>query len=345
MKAAALTGPQKIEIIDVPDPQLLNETDVLLKLIAVGVCGSDIHYYTTGRIGDQIVRYPFTLGHECAAIVERTGKNVSKVKPGDVVAVDPAIYCGQCDQCRIGRFHTCRTLKFLGSPGQLQGCLSEYIVMPQQCCYPLPNGMTPGQGVLAEPLSIGIYALKLLDDPSAKSIAILGCGPIGLSVLLAARDNGFQSIFVTDKIDSRLDVAKSANASWTGNPLKSDIVNEIHREQPLMLDAVFECCGQQEAIDQGIKLLKPGGTLLIVGIPETSKLSFDIHLLRRNEIRIINVRRQNNCTRTAIDLINKKKKEVEFMTTHHFTFAESKTAFDIVKDYRDNVIKAIIKFD
>lgn len=345
MKAAALTGPGKIEIIDVPDPQLLKETDVLLKLSAVGVCGSDIHYYRTGRIGEQIVRFPFTLGHECSAIVERTGNRVSRVKPGEVVAVDPAVSCGQCDQCRRGRFHTCRNLKFLASPGQLQGCLSEYIVLPQDCCYPLKTGMTSEQGVLVEPLSIGIYALKLLDDQSAKSIAILGCGPIGLSVLLAARDNGFQSIFVTDKIDSRLDAAKKAGAFWTGNPVKSDIINEIHREEPLMLDAVFECCGQQDAIDQGIKLLKPGGTLLIVGIPETNQLSFDIHLLRRNEIKIVNVRRQNNCTQSAIDLIYKKRNEVDFMSTHRFNFFESKAAFDIVKDYRDNVIKAMIMFD
>ncbi len=345
MKAAVLTGLREIKIIDVPDPQLTKDTDVLLKLRAVGVCGSDIHYYTTGRIGDQIVHYPFILGHECAAKVERTGDGVSRVKPGDHVAIDPAISCGQCDQCRLGRYHTCRTLKFLGSPGQLEGCLSEFIVMPQECCYPLKAGMTPEQGVLVEPLSIGLYAVKLLNDPYAKSIAILGSGPIGLSVLLAARDIGIQSIFVTDKIDSRLNAAKGAGAFWTGNPEKLDIINEIQKEQPLLLDAVFECCGQQEAIDQGIELLKPGGTLLIVGIPETNELSFDIHLLRRKEIRIINVRRQNNCTQSAIDLINKRKGWVDFMNTHIFNFYESKSAFDIVEGYRDNVIKATIRFD
>jgi len=262
MKAAVLTGIRKATIIDVPDPELERATDVLLKLSAVGVCGSDIHYYTTGRIGEQIVRYPFTLGHECTAIVERTGRGVTRVQPGDFVAIDPAVSCGHCDQCGNGRYHTCRNLLFLGSPGQLEGCLSEFIVMPQECCFPLKPGMTFEQGVLVEPLSIGIYAVKLLNNPNAESVAILGAGPIGLSVLLAARDSGVASIYVTDKIDFRLNAAKSAGANWIGNPDKSDIVKEIQTLQPPLLDAVFECCGKQEAINQAINLLKPGGTLL-----------------------------------------------------------------------------------
>jgi len=344
MKAAVLTGIRKATIIDVPDPELERETDVLLKLIAVGVCGSDIHYYTTGRIGDQIVRYPFSLGHECTAIVERTGRGVTRVHPGDYVAIDPAVFCGHCDQCRTGRYHTCRNLLFLGSPGQLEGCLSEFIVMPQECCFPLKPGMTFEQGVLVEPLSIGIYAVKLMNNPNAESIAILGTGPIGLSVLLAARDSGIASIYVTDKIDFRLNAAKSAGANWVGNPDKSDIVKEIQTLQPPLLDAVFECCGKQEAINQAINLLKPGGTLLIVGIPETKQISFDIHSLRQKEICIINVRRQNNCIQPAIDLIHNRSGWVDFMVTHIFKFSEFKTAFDLVDGYKDNVIKAIIRF-
>ena len=161
MKAMALTARNEMTPADVPAPEIRNDTDVLLKVRAVGVCGSDVHYYRTGRIGSQVVTYPFRVGHEFAATVQATGRKVGRVKIGDLVAVDPAISCGQCDQCRAGRRHTCRKLLFLGCPGQIEGCLCEYVVMPENCCYPVRPPITPEQAAFAEPLSIGIYAVTL----------------------------------------------------------------------------------------------------------------------------------------------------------------------------------------
>jgi L-iditol 2-dehydrogenase len=139
MKSAKLTGIREIELLEVPDPKIINSTDVLIKMTTVGVCGSDMHYFTTGRIGDQVVAYPFTIGHEGAGIVENVGSDVTRVKPGDRIAIDPAMPCGQCDQCKAGRSHTCRKLRFLGCPGQAEGCLSEYIVI-----FTLPINSTTG---------------------------------------------------------------------------------------------------------------------------------------------------------------------------------------------------------
>jgi len=345
MKSIVLTGIQKMEIREVSKPQIRNKTDVLLKLNVVGVCGSDIHYYTTGKIGNQVVQYPFTIGHECAAIVKEVGSQVSRVEPGDRVAIDPAVSCQKCDQCLNGRPHTCRNLKFLGCPGQIEGCLSEYIVMPEQCCYKIPDSMTFTQGALIEPLSIGIYAVKLLNKPDATTIGILGSGPIGLSVYLAAREIGIKTIYMTDKIDERLVVARKAGANWIGNPDKSNIVEDIRSKEPYLLDAVFECCGDQNALDQAIELLKPGGKLLIIGIPEVDRVSFNIHRLRRKEISIQNVRRQNKCVQTAIDLIHEGRIKPDFMVTHNFKFEETEKAFKLVESYKDGVIKAMIHFD
>lgn len=345
MKSIVLTGIQKMEICEVSKPQVKNKTEVLLKLCTVGVCGSDIHYYTTGKIGNQVVQYPFTIGHECAAIVEEVGSQVSRVKPGDRVAIDPAVSCQKCDQCLNGRPHTCRNLKFLGCPGQIEGCLSEYIVMPEQCCYKIPDSMTFTQSALIEPLSIGIYAVKLLNKPDATTIGILGSGPIGLSVYLAAREIGIKTIYMTDKIDERLVVARKAGVNWIGNPDKSDIVEDIRSKEPYLLDAVFECCGDQEALDQAIELLKPGGKLLIIGIPEVDRVSFNIHRLRRKEISIQNVRRQNKCIQTAINLIHEGRIKPDFMVTHNFKFEEIEKAFKLVESYKDGVIKAMIRFD
>src|SRR4030042_6278606 len=131
MKAMLLTDIRRMELADVPEPKIKKGTGVLLKIEMVGVCGSDVHYYETGRIGSQIVEYPFIVGHECTATVKAVGRIVSRVRAGDRVVVDPAIACNKCDQCRVGRRNTCRNLRFLGCPGQASGCLCEYIVMSQ----------------------------------------------------------------------------------------------------------------------------------------------------------------------------------------------------------------------
>lgn len=341
MKAALLTELRKIELDQVATPQIRHPEEVLLKTEVVGVCGSDVHYYTTGRIGDQIVSYPYRVGHEFAAQVLETGKSVQTLRPGDRVAVDPAMPCGHCQECRSGRAHTCYNLRFLGCPGQASGCLSEYIVMPAECCFPIPEGMSLEEAAIVEPLSIGIYAVRLSGAARGKRAAILGCGPIGLSVLLPLLDQQAESVFVTDKIDRRLEMARKGGAHWTGNPLQQDVVQEILEREPGGLDLVFECCGQQEALDQGIELLKPGGKLMIIGIPETDRVSFDVDGMRRKEIAIQNVRRQNDCMQTAIDFIAARN-DVQFMITHRFNLEQCAEAFELVANYRDGVMKAMI---
>lgn len=342
MKSIALTGIRKIEFRDVPKPQLQSDKDVLLKIAVVGVCGSDIHYYTKGRIGDQIVKYPFTVGHECSAIVDSVGKAVTHVRTGNRVAVDPAIACRQCDQCMNKKYNRCRNQRFLGCPDQMEGCLCEYIVMPEENCFKIGESMSLIQAALVEPLSIGIYAVKLLRNITPQAIGILGTGPIGLSVLLAAKHTGISTTYATDKIDVRLQIANKAGATWVGNPDKDDVVKII---KPNSLDAVFECCGDQDALDQAIELLKPGGELLIVGIPDTNRVSFDIHKLRRKEIRIQNVRRQNNCTQAAIDQIENRQLNIDFMATHYLNLENTEEAFDTVAGYKNGVIKAMIQVE
>ncbi len=344
MKAAVLTGIRKITIRDTPEPQIINTTDIMLKTEYVGVCGSDIHYFTEGKIGDQVICYPFVVGHECSAVVHQVGSEVTRLKAGDRVAVDPAISCGICQQCVMGRANTCLNIKFLGCPGQMEGCLSEYIVMPQENCYPIPPAMSLVKAALVEPLAIGWYAVQLLYDFPAQKIGILGAGPIGLSVLLSARHAGIDPIYVTDKIGYRIRLAIANGAKWGGNPDETDIVSAIKVREPYLLDAIFECCGDQVALNQAIELLRPGGKLFIVGIPESNRISFDINLLRRKEISIQNVRRQNNCTQAAIDLIQNKQLDVDFMATHYFNIEQTEQAFELVKNRKDGVIKALIHF-
>jgi L-iditol 2-dehydrogenase len=344
MKAMLLTGLRQMQMQEVPDPAVVNPDDVKIKLKVVGVCGSDIHYYVNGKIGSQLVKYPFPVGHEAAGEVVETGSAVTRVKPGDRIAIEPAMPCLKCDQCIAGRSHTCRNLRFLGCPGQADGCLSEFIVMPETSCFKIPDNMSWDEAAISEPLAIGVYAVRQSVSMQGTKVGILGFGPIGMSVMLAALAGGADKIYVTDKIDARLAKSIDLGAAQTGNPDKENIVKSILETEPAGLDVVFECCGQQSAMDQAVELLKPGGKIMIVGIPETDRWSFSVDKLRHKEITIGNVRRQNQSLEETLEMLAAERVNVKPMATHRFHFNRTKDAFDLVATYGDGVMKAMIDF-
>jgi len=343
MKAAVLTGVRRMEVKDVPDPKIEKDTDVLLKIEKVGVCGSDVHYFETGRIGSQVVKFPFIVGHECAATVARVAKMVRRVRVGDPVVVEPAVSCHDCDQCRRGRENTCFKLRFLGTPGQGDGCLSQLLVMPEECCFPTSGKLTMEQGALCEPLAIAVYTVKQSHLPAGADVAILGAGPIGLSCMTVAKALGARNCYMTEKIPERIKMAKGNGATWVGNPLKEDVVGAILKQQPLGVDIAYECAGQQETIDQAVDLLRAGGTLMLIGIPREDRISLSIDKIRRKEVTIVNVRRQNGCTQAAMDLIASGRVNVDFMVTHRFKLDRVQDAFEMVAGYRDGAVKAMIE--
>ena len=340
-----LTGIRRMEMKEVPTPLILNDRDVRIRMKTLGVCGSDIHYYVSGKIGSQVVSYPFTVGHEGAGEVESVGKGVTRVKAGDRIAIEPAMPCWECEQCRAGRPHTCSNLRFLGCPGQAEGSLSEYIVMPETSCFKIPDSMSYDQAAISEPLAIGLYAVKQSIPMEGARVGILGFGPIGMSVMLPALALGAKEIYVTDKIEERLQIAKKSGASLTANPDQEDVVEKISEAVPELLDVVFECCGQQEAIDQAVDLLKPGGKLMIIGIPEFERWSFPVDKCRRKELCFQHVRRQNEAVQPALDMLASGEISVEAMATHRFSFERSNEAFDLVAAYGDGVMKAMIEFE
>jgi L-iditol 2-dehydrogenase len=344
MKAMMLTGIRQMSMKEISEPQVIKPNDVKIKMSVVGICGSDIHYYTQGQIGSQVVEYPFAVGHEGAGIVVETGSDVKRVKAGDIIAIEPAMPCWECDQCLAGRHHTCRRLKFLGCPGQAEGCLMEYIVMPEESCFPLKGGLIPDHGAISEPLAIGVYAVKKSGGVKGLEVGILGYGPIGMSVMLAAKAEGAGSFTVTDKIQPRLALALYEGATLLFNPQTQDFTGMLKHHLPMGLDVVFECCGQQEALDQAVEILKPGGRLVVVGIPEFDRWSMSVELTRRKEISLQFIRRQVDCVEPALEMMENGKIDVSAMVTHRFPFGNTKEAFDLVAAYGDGVMKAMIDF-
>ena len=345
MKAVVLTGIRQMKLTEIADPELTRDTDVKIKISTVGVCGSDIHYYSEGKIGSQIVEYPFKVGHECSGVIIETGKAVTNVQVGDLVVVDPSVHCGTCDQCLAGRPHTCRNNKFLGCPGQIEGCLSEFIVMPAFTCYPVTGKLNARQAALIEPLSIGVYAVKLAQiQKKEAAVGFFGAGPIGLSILLKLVADGITNVGVIEPLDYRLNKADEIGASWLINPINEDVEAAVQKQNELLLDVVFEASGEQEAVNNAIKILKPGGKLVLVGIPPDAQFVFDMDLMRRKELTVINVRRQNHCVEEAIDLVISGAVQVSKMVTHEFTMEETPVAFDVVEGYKFGAIKAMINF-
>jgi len=216
-------------------------------------------------------------------------------------------------------------------------------VMPARSCYLLKDNLTLDQGALSEPLAIGVYAVRLSGMAERARIGILGTGPVGISVLLPAMAIGAGKVYMTDKIEARLSLAEEMGADWTGNPDKTDILEDILKQEPDGLDMVFECCGQQEAADQAVRLLKPGGRLMVIGIPEFPRWSFEADDFRRKEISVQNVRRQNEVTGLTLDMISKGTIRPGRMQTHTFGFDRAEEAFDLVAGYRDGVMKAMIR--
>lgn len=346
MKQVVLTGIRMMELVEVAEPQVLKPGDVKMKLAAIGVCGSDIHYYSEGKIGSQVVEYPFPVGHECSGIITEIGSEVTHVKLGDLVVVDPSVHCGECDQCKAGRPHTCRNNRFLGCPGQLDGCLSDYIVMPEFTCFPVTGELNPVQAALIEPLTIGVYAVKLAGISNIdSSVAIFGAGPIGLSILMKLLADEISNVGIIEPLNYRLRKAVDIGAKYGINPNSENVEKSIQQKETLLLDIAFEASGEQEAVDNALKILKPGGKLILVGIPAEARYVFNMDLMRRKEITVINVRRQNHCVEEAIDLVRSGKVDAERMVTHSFSLEETATAFDLVEGYKDGAIKAMIRFD
>jgi len=342
MKVAYLVGKKKIVIEEEKELEIRNDNDVLVRIKCVGICGSDVHYFLEGKIGDQIVKDRIILGHEASGEVVEFGKNVKKLRKGDKVAIEPGISCGKCEFCIRGRPNICPFVRFLGTP-PVNGALREYIVMPEENLIKIPEGLGYEEGVLSEPLAIGIYAVKLSGLKIGDDVAILGAGPIGLSILFSARESGANRIFVSDLIDERIEFAKKIGADFTVNANKEDITEIVKKiTDNRGVDISFESAGKKETFRQVIHTSRIGGKSVLVGIPSEDIVEFEAHIMRRKELELINVRRSAFCTEIALNLIKNSKLPFKEIVTHRYQFEKIEDALNLVSEYRDGVIKCVI---
>ncbi len=341
MKALFLSAPRSFEYLDAPSPEC-SPGMVKVRMKYVGICGSDIHYYATGRIGDQVVRYPFVLGHEGSGeIADGSGP----LRSGTPVYIEPAMVCHACDQCLAGRENTCRKLKFLGNPLEHAGCMSEEIVLPSDCIVRLPEWLGQEEAVLLEPLSIGAYAVRRSGALKGCRAAVVGAGPIGLSVLLALEDFKPRRIFVSEPVPARREAAEKLGANGSFDPGPAGAAPAMVAATDGGADISFECAGTQESIDDAAKMLRPGGTMVLIGIPEgLDRVTYDPHLARRRELTVVNIRRQNRCTEAALSILAARRDAAGVLITHRFSPVRAGEAFDLVEKKADGSIKVVLQF-
>ena len=258
--------------------------EVLVQVRASGVCGSDLHWFADGGIGDAKLVQPLVLGHECAGVTES----------GIRVAVDPAISCGKCEWCRRGDPNLCPDVRFAGHAPQ-DGTLREWIAWPEACLHPIPDRMSDAEGALLEPLGVAIHAVDLAHLRTGMTVAVLGCGPIGLLVVQLARLSGADRIIATDLVPHRLEAARNFGASHTYRAhAGTDLPDVLAAVSGRGVDVAFEVAGAQSAVETAVGAAAPGGKVILVGIPDDDRTTFSASAARRKGLTIKLTRRMRS---------------------------------------------------
>lgn len=342
MKAARLYGPKdfRIDDLSVPEP---GRGQVLLQVLSVGVCGSGVHYFLDGGIGDDKVEDPFVIGHEFSACIAALGPGVDGPPVGTRVAVEPAISCGTCEFCLAGHPNLCENILFCSTP-PTPGALQEYIVHPAELCFPLPDTVTNDQGAMLEPLGVALHAVRLANLHPGDTVAILGCGPIGLLTLQVALISGARAAYVTDVVPERLAMASKFGATAAFKADEGDpvawVMEQTHGRG---VDVAFEAAWAAETVAQSAEMARRGGKLMMVGIPRENVAVFPAHAVRRKGLTIKYVRRMKHTYPRAIAMVRDGLIDVDTVATHRFSLDEVTTAYPLVASYDDGAVKIIIE--
>ena len=345
MRAIGLFGLHDLRAIRMPHPGQPGRGEVLLKVASVGICGSDHHYYHEGAIGSAIVDAGMVMGHEFSGWVAAVGDGVDGLEIGQLVAVEPAIPCGTCESCLHGHPNLCPEVLFCGSPNHI-GALADYIRMPAENCFPLPGGMTPDEGAMLEPLGVAIHTVDLAHLKVGETVAVLGAGPIGLFTARLARAAGAGAVYVTEPLAYRREVALATAADLAFDPSREDVVAAILQATGGRgVDVAFEAAGAAETPDQAAQVTRPGGKVVVVGIPDDDTMRMSASAVRRKGLTIKLVRRMKHTYPRAIELVQSGSVDAARMATHAFTAEQADQAFALVDRYGDGVLRAVIRMN
>jgi L-iditol 2-dehydrogenase len=330
MKSIRLHGTGDLQIHEESTPAA-GAGERLVRVKAVGVCGSDLHWFSEGSIGDAKLEHPLVLGHEFAGVTEQ----------GQRVAVDPAIPCGHCEFCEKGNPNLCANLIFAGH-GKTDGALREWMAWSEKSLCPLPDSLSDADGAMLEPLGVAIHSVDLGKLKAGMTVGVFGCGPIGLLILQVAKAAGAVDILATDKLAHRVEAAKSFGASQTFFADEGRELEEIRAAtKGRGVDVAFEAAGAQEAVDTAVEAVASGGKVILAGIPDDDKTSFSASSARRKGLTIKLVRRMKHTYPRAVALVSKGRVDVRSIVTHRFPLQDAREAFRVAQ--RREGLKVLIE--
>ena len=343
MKVAVMLGLEKMgfEERDIPQPK---DDEVLVKMEYVGVCGSDLHYYESGRIGDFIVKPPFVLGHEAGGTVVETGKNVTNLKVGDRVALEPGKTCGHCEFCKTGKYNLCPDVVFFATP-PVNGVFQEYVAHEAGLCFKLPEKMDTMEGALIEPLAVGFHAAKQGGAEVGQTAVVFGAGCIGLVSMLALKAMGLSKVYVVDVMQNRLDKALELGAAQVINGKEQDAVEAISKlTGGRGVDLVIETAGTEATSRQSVHVAKKGGTIVFVGYSKSGEITLPMSLALDKELTFKTVFRYRHIYPLAIDAVSSGKVNLKGIVTNVYDFDDIQRGMDESVHNKSTIVKSVIKF-
>lgn len=343
-KAVFMHGTNDMITKEVPVPTP-GPNDVLIKVKVVGICGSDIHYYQHGRIGDFVVDGDFILGHESAGEVVEVGPEVKTLKVGDRVALEPGKTCGKCKYCKQGKYNLCPNVEFFATP-PYHGVFTNYVTHPEDMCFKLPDNVSYAEGALVEPLAVGLHASGMGEVKLGDTVVIFGAGCIGLVTLLSCKAKGASKVYVVDVLENRLETAKKLGADGVINAKDIDVLSKIDElTEGQGADVVIETAGAEVTVKQTADVVSRGGTIVLVGMTAKDETCFNFMKLMGKEGQLKTIFRYRNLYPVAINAIASGAINVKSIVSHEFDFDHVKEAFDFVVDNAQDVVKAVINID
>lgn len=343
MKVAIMTSARHMEFVEKDIPET-KPGELLIKLEYVGLCGSDLHFYEAGRLGNWVPEGPLTLGHEPGGVVVEVGAGVTGFKPGDHVAIEPGVPCGTCEMCKKGKYNLCPDMSFMAIPKERDGVFSEYCSHPANMCYKLPENVSTLEGALIEPLAVGFHAVDLSGAKIGESAVVLGCGCIGLVTIMVLKAMGIDEIYAVDVIEKRLAKAEELGVTKALRAKTEDIVDFVKSLPGGGVDQVYETAGSEFTTLQTAKLIKNGGTVTLVGMCANPEIKMDIASLSAKEGTVKTVYRYRNLYPVAIKAVSQGKIPLTSIVSHEFEFKDVIEAVAYNVDNKSDVIKAVIKY-
>jgi L-iditol 2-dehydrogenase len=326
VKAAVLHAPGEIRIEERARPQP-GPREVLVEITAVGVCGSDVHYYEHGRIGSFVVEAPLVLGHESAGRVVELGEGASKHTIGDRVTLEPGVPCGRCRECRAGRYNLCADVVFFATP-PIDGAFAEFVAIHEDFAFALPDSLSDEEGALMEPLSVGVWACQKAGVSAGDRVLVTGAGPIGQLAMQCALAFGATEVTVSDVNERRLALAERSGATRVVKP----------GEAPdLEVDALIECSGHPDALSAGIKALRPAGVAVLVGMGPEEDGTVPLSVIQTREIWVTGTFRYANTYPTAIALAASGRVDLKAIISGHFGLDDADAALRAGREDPDSV--------